>query len=452
MQPIPVVKSTSLTPTASAKNAGGSGFAELLSQQLAGPSGLPPTQSVGSGHGASPDGKTGSSQGGGSSPSSAASAGQPALSSASNKPVSGSGDGTVSVARQGATASGQNPASSGAESQSATKPILPSVATPATATQSAASVMLASTSSSSVGQGTANLESQETTKKPQDPASAQQAAVAGYIPAAAWMVPAYAAGPSGSGALAKGPAPQVAGGVAGFGSSSGQGQQGEKSATFPPADGTALPAGASSAAIATALTAAAGTEGLTTAQVEPGTTEGHKPALAAPSAGNPLAWSALTLSSTAPATTSSMALATPLGSTVAWGQELGQKVTWMIAQNQSSAELQLNPPGLGPMTVVVQVAGNQANAFFSSPHAAVRDAIQQALPHLAEQLASSGLMLGQSSVSDQRGGSQGGGGHSSYRWGETTASRNNVTEVSSGLSASVPKATQIRTGLVDTFA
>lgn len=84
----------------------------------------------------------------------------------------------------------------------------------------------------------------------------------------------------------------------------------------------------------------------------------------------------------------------------AWGDEFGQKITWMANQRNQSAELHLNPPQLGPLDVVLKMNGDQATAMFTSPHAAVRDAIEQAIPKLREMLADNGIMLGQTMVSD----------------------------------------------------
>ncbi len=84
-----------------------------------------------------------------------------------------------------------------------------------------------------------------------------------------------------------------------------------------------------------------------------------------------------------------------------WGDEFSQKITWLASSKEQSAELHLNPPQLGPMDVVIKVSGDQATALFSSPHAAVREAIEQALPKLREMMADSGIMLGNASVSDQ---------------------------------------------------
>lgn len=100
----------------------------------------------------------------------------------------------------------------------------------------------------------------------------------------------------------------------------------------------------------------------------------------------------------APATP--LTVTTPVGRKD-WGDDFGQKITWLATHNQQSAELHLNPPQLGPLDVVVSVSGDQATAFFSSPHAAVRDAVEQAMPKLREMMADNGITLGNTSVSDQ---------------------------------------------------
>ena len=103
---------------------------------------------------------------------------------------------------------------------------------------------------------------------------------------------------------------------------------------------------------------------------------------------------------TTAAPASPISISTPV-TQPAWGDEFGQKITWMATQRNQSAELHLNPPQLGPLDVVLKVNGDQATAMFTSPHAAVRDAIEQALPKLREMLADNGIMLGNAMVSDQ---------------------------------------------------
>jgi flagellar hook-length control protein FliK len=94
------------------------------------------------------------------------------------------------------------------------------------------------------------------------------------------------------------------------------------------------------------------------------------------------------------------AISTPL-SHAAWGEDFGQQITWMASQRNQSAELHLNPPQLGPLDVSLKISGDQATAVFTSPHAEVRDAIEQAIPRLREMLADSGIMLGNTMVNDQ---------------------------------------------------
>lgn len=101
-----------------------------------------------------------------------------------------------------------------------------------------------------------------------------------------------------------------------------------------------------------------------------------------------------------PATLASAQIAAPLNSAV-WPDEFAQQVSWVGNQQNQSAELLLNPPDLGPIRVVLNVSDNQATALFSSPHLAVRDAIENALPKLREVMADNGIMLGNATVSDQ---------------------------------------------------
>ncbi|SOD41583.1 flagellar hook-length control protein FliK [Nitrosovibrio sp. Nv4] len=84
-----------------------------------------------------------------------------------------------------------------------------------------------------------------------------------------------------------------------------------------------------------------------------------------------------------------------------WDSALGQKVLWMVSQQQQIAELNLNPPGLGPLQVVLSVAGDQASATFVSQQPDVRQALEAALPRLKEMMADSGINLGSTTVSSE---------------------------------------------------
>jgi flagellar hook-length control protein FliK len=106
------------------------------------------------------------------------------------------------------------------------------------------------------------------------------------------------------------------------------------------------------------------------------------------------------LQSTAPAASAApaqAALAAPVG-TAEWNSELGQKIVWMIGDRQQTAELHINPPELGPLDIKLTIDGQSTSAVFTSPHSAVREALESALPRLREVLADSGLTLGNASV------------------------------------------------------
>ena len=81
-----------------------------------------------------------------------------------------------------------------------------------------------------------------------------------------------------------------------------------------------------------------------------------------------------------------------------WNTELGQKIVWMIGDKQQVAEISVNPPDLGPLDIKLTIDGTQTTAVFTSPHSAVREAVEAAMPRLREVLADSGIMLGNASV------------------------------------------------------
>lgn len=93
-------------------------------------------------------------------------------------------------------------------------------------------------------------------------------------------------------------------------------------------------------------------------------------------------------------------ITTPFGNN-GWAEDFSQKISWMSTQKNQVAELHLNPPDLGPLNVVLKISDNQATALFTSPHSAVREALDNAIPRLREILADNGITLGNTTVSDQ---------------------------------------------------
>src|SRR5690606_37760755 len=83
-----------------------------------------------------------------------------------------------------------------------------------------------------------------------------------------------------------------------------------------------------------------------------------------------------------------------------WSQAVGDRVLWLAAQNITSAELRLDPPELAPMQVRVSVHQDQVQVTFASPHAGVREALDQGAARLREMFNEQGLNLNVE-VSDQ---------------------------------------------------
>lgn len=144
---------------------------------------------------------------------------------------------------------------------------------------------------------------------------------------------------------------------------------------------------------------------------------------------------------------------TPRVGTPAWDQALGQKVVWMVAGEQQSASLTLNPPDLGPLQVVLNVSNSQATATFTAAQPEVRQALEAALPKLRDMLSEAGIQLGQASVNsgspnqqgsfEQQASSSHGLNHTDHRDDAATADSPRVGRV-------MPASTG--QGMVDTFA
>jgi flagellar hook-length control protein FliK len=148
--------------------------------------------------------------------------------------------------------------------------------------------------------------------------------------------------------------------------------------------------------------------------------------------------------------------------TQAWDQQLGQKIVFMAAGGEQSATMELNPPDLGPLQVVLSVNKDQATAAFSSAAPEVRQALEAALPRLKEMMGEAGIQLGSATVSagmsDQNNGfnqqassAQSGNGNGGNNRGGSRLGNDgggNAPDVP----RSAPPARRVPAGAVDTFA
>lgn len=97
-----------------------------------------------------------------------------------------------------------------------------------------------------------------------------------------------------------------------------------------------------------------------------------------------------------------------------WSEAVAERAAWLAGQQIHSAELQLDPPELGPLQVRVSVHQDQAVVSFVSANPQVRDALDQSMVRLRELLQEQGMQLVDAGVSDQqRGDGDNAGGETS---------------------------------------
>lgn len=133
-----------------------------------------------------------------------------------------------------------------------------------------------------------------------------------------------------------------------------------------------------------------------------------------------------------------------------WSQDFGDKIVWMARHDRQSAQININPPQLGPVQITLDIRGDQATALFVSAHGEVRQAIESAMPQLREMLSGAGINLGQANVGAQFARQDGGGQQpsDSSRFSDDNA----ILHGDSSQGASAPVAIQRGRGMVDLFA
>lgn len=157
----------------------------------------------------------------------------------------------------------------------------------------------------------------------------------------------------------------------------------------------------------------------------------------------------------AAASGASPVVATPLGHPQ-WGNDFSKQVSQVsqsLKNGLQSIELRLDPPDLGPIRISININDGVAQAMFVSPHAAVRSAVENALPQLQQQMAQAGISLGQTSVSDQgQGQQQAENGNNSGRAGLSGTALNSGTTLNQPDTALASRPQSTHNGQVDTFA
>ncbi len=85
-----------------------------------------------------------------------------------------------------------------------------------------------------------------------------------------------------------------------------------------------------------------------------------------------------------------------------WAAGVANQVAQMVSQKLNFAEIQLDPPELGPLQVRVQVTQDQATVAFTAANAQVKEALEQTNQRLREMLEQEGLNLVDVDVRDQQ--------------------------------------------------
>ncbi|MEM7081987.1 MAG: flagellar hook-length control protein FliK [Pseudomonadota bacterium] len=89
--------------------------------------------------------------------------------------------------------------------------------------------------------------------------------------------------------------------------------------------------------------------------------------------------------------------------TPGWDQRLGQRLMWMVDNGLNQAELRLDPPQLGSVSVRISLFDDQAQLLFQASHPAAREALESALPKLRDLFSQNGMTLADADVLDSDG-------------------------------------------------
>lgn len=132
-----------------------------------------------------------------------------------------------------------------------------------------------------------------------------------------------------------------------------------------------------------------------------------------------------------------------------WSNEIGERVVWFGANKIQHAEIELDPPELGPLQVRITTQNDQTTVTFTSHHAAVREVLDQSLPRLKEMFSEQGLNLVQADVGERRGTPQQQQNDAQDAAALAGSAAGDDDDVGS---ATMATASKMRLGLVDAYA
>lgn len=153
-----------------------------------------------------------------------------------------------------------------------------------------------------------------------------------------------------------------------------------------------------------------------------------------------------------PGAASRLDLPTPLHDP-RFGPELGARLSLLASEGVQQARLHLNPAEMGPVSVQIQLDGQQAQISFQAEQAQTREVLERSLPELAAALRENGLTLSGGGVfqqAQQQGQAQGDAAASSSHGTPRTQAG---TEAEPGEPAGAPRAMARRSqGVLDLYA
>lgn len=133
------------------------------------------------------------------------------------------------------------------------------------------------------------------------------------------------------------------------------------------------------------------------------------------------------------------------------------KVMWMSSQNLKTADIQMEPAQLGKLEVRIDMTRDQTQVTFASPHADVREALDNGSQRLRELFAQQGMNLANVNVSDQSSGqawqqSQQGAQNENSRRGRGGVAGGGEDEAVANVAETRGSATLAARSLVDYYA
>ncbi len=99
------------------------------------------------------------------------------------------------------------------------------------------------------------------------------------------------------------------------------------------------------------------------------------------------------------------AISVPVGEK-GWDNVLSNRVMWMVGSQMQQASLHVTPRHLGPVDIQVSIQNDQTNISFLTNNAAVKEALESAIPRLREMFADNNMQLVNVDVAQRDAGEQ----------------------------------------------